>query len=73
MIRKIKKYISEILILLGVWIIAYAYFVYSSPYFVIGFDNTEEEMIFCGIVLSSLGIILFIRKYFIKNEKNRKQ
>jgi hypothetical protein len=62
MIKKIKKYIPEVLILLGVWIYAYSHFL-------VFFKRNEKEGKFLAIILLSMGIAVFIRRYLEKENK----
>jgi len=71
--KKIKKYLPDILILIGIWIFFYvSYFPISGgglPDINLGY-NYSNEFKLIGIILITIGIDIAIRKYLsFKNER----
>jgi hypothetical protein len=71
-LEKIKKYLPDIFILIGIWIFFYVhYFPVSgggSPVIKLGY-NYSDEFKFIGIILTTIGINMIIRRYFSKRKK----
>ena len=71
---KIKKYLPDILILIGIWIFFYVYYFpvsgggISIPTISFAY-NYSDEFRFIGIILTTIGIDIAIRSYFSKRKK----
>ena len=70
--EKIKKYLPDIFMLMGIWIFFYVnYFPVSggySPVIKLGY-NYSDEFKFIGIILTTIGIDIAIRRCFSKRKK----
>ncbi len=73
MIEKIKKYLPDIIILIGVWLYLQPEILnYHKPYLCLkghpcGSYNTDWDKI--GIIIILIGVDILIRKYLVKKVK----
>ena len=66
--EKIKKYLPDILILIGVWIFFYVTYFPIGEYRIPGSFDYSNNFKFVGIILATIGIDIAIRKYLSSKE-----
>lgn len=72
LIKFIKKYLPDFLILIGVWIISYGLLLTTKTYY--GgrqetFVKPEDKWKILGIMLIAIGIDIIIRRYIVRKKK----